>query len=141
MIYTVTDTAELVEYHLATSAAEINNIPHTKIIHGARNLELVVNAALVGVIERLGQLHAARAEALKAQGIPSHQFDRSEQGAALFTPASASRRQRTSADKVLAAATSIFHSAIEDLVSRIGKETTAELPGTEAISAVGHAKR
>jgi len=32
----------------------------------------VVNAALVGVIERLSQLHAARVEALKAQGIPSH---------------------------------------------------------------------
>ena len=45
------------------------------------------------------------------------------------------------ADKALAEATSIYHSAIEDLVSRIGKETTAELPGTEAISAVGHAKR
>jgi len=74
MIYAVTntDTAELVEYHYATSAPEINNIPHTKIIHVARNLELVMNAALVGVIERLGQLHAARVEALKAQGIPSH---------------------------------------------------------------------
>ena len=72
MIYTVTDTAELVEYHHATSAPEINNIPHTKIIHVARNLELVVNVALVGVIARLSQLHAARVEALKAQGIPSH---------------------------------------------------------------------
>ena len=45
------------------------------------------------------------------------------------------------ADKALAEATSIYHSAIEDLVSRIGKETTAELLGTEAISAVRHAKR
>jgi len=45
------------------------------------------------------------------------------------------------ADKTVAEATSIYHSAIEDLVSRIGKETTAELLGTEAVSAVRHAKR
>ncbi|KJE75699.1 hypothetical protein [Ferrimicrobium acidiphilum] len=45
------------------------------------------------------------------------------------------------ADKALAEATSIYHSAIEELVSRVGKETTAELLGTEAISAVRHAKR
>jgi len=72
MIYTVTNIAELVEYHLVASAPKINDAPYTKNIHFARNLELVVNAALVGVIERLSQLHAARVEALKAQGIPSH---------------------------------------------------------------------
>ena len=135
MIYTV--TTEPVAHHLVASAPEINNTPHNKIIHVARNLELVVNAALVGVIARLSQLHAARVEALKAQGIPSHQFDRREQGAALFTPASPSRRQRNA----VVVATSIYHSAIEDLVSGIGKETTAELLGTEAIAGVRHAKR
>ncbi|KJE75702.1 hypothetical protein [Ferrimicrobium acidiphilum] len=139
MVYTATDTAEPVAHQLGASAPKINDAPYTKNIHFARNLELVVNAALVGIIERLGQLHAARAEALKAQGIPSHQlaqFDRWEQGAALFRPASAPRRQR----KAVVVATSIYHSAIEDLVSRIGQETTAELLGTEAISAVRHAK-
>ncbi|WP_276942132.1 hypothetical protein [Ferrimicrobium acidiphilum] len=55
--------------------------------------------------------------------------------------AMASREAIAAADKALAEATSIYHSAIEDLVSRIGKETTAELLGTEAISAVRHAKR
>ncbi|WP_276958915.1 hypothetical protein [Ferrimicrobium acidiphilum] len=45
------------------------------------------------------------------------------------------------ADKAIIEATSIYHLAIEDLISRIGKETTAELLGTEAISAVRHAKR
>jgi hypothetical protein len=44
------------------------------------------------------------------------------------------------ADKAVAEATSIYHSAIENLISRIGKETTAELLGAEAISAVRHAK-
>ena len=135
MIYTV--TTEPVAHHLVASAPEINGVLHTKIIHVAWHLELVVNAALVGVIARLSQLHAARVEALKAQGIPSHQFDRREQGAALFTPASPSRRQH----KALAGATSIYHSAIEDLVSRVGKETTTELLGTEAIAGVRHAKR
>jgi len=77
-IYTVTntdtDTAEPVEYHLATSAPEINDIPHTQFIHVARNLELVANAALVSAIERLGQLHAAKSEALNVLGIPSLQL-------------------------------------------------------------------
>jgi hypothetical protein len=45
------------------------------------------------------------------------------------------------ADKEVAEATSIYHSAIEDLVSRIGKETTAELLGTEAATVVRHTKR
>ena len=74
MIYTVTDTAELVEYHHATSAPEINDIPHTQFIHVARNLELVVNTSLVGALERLGQLHAAKSEALNVLGIPSLQL-------------------------------------------------------------------
>ena len=44
---------------------------------------LVANAALVSAIERLGQLHAAKAEALKARGISVHQlaqFRRWEKG-------------------------------------------------------------
>ena len=142
MIYTVTnaDTADLVEYHLVASAPKINDAPYTKNIHFARNLELVVNAALVGVIERLGQMRAAKAQALKARWISVHQFAqfrRWEQGAAMFRPASASRRPH----KAAAEATSIYHSAIEDLVSRIGKETTDKLLGTETISAVRQAKR
>ena len=35
---------------------------------------LVASAVLVSAIERLGQLHAAKAKALKARGISSHQF-------------------------------------------------------------------
>ena len=74
MIYTITDTAELVAHHIAASAPKNNDAPHTKIIQFDRNLELVVNAALLGVIERLGQLHAAKAKALKARGITAHQL-------------------------------------------------------------------
>jgi len=75
-IYTVTntDTAEPVEYHLGTSAPEINDAPYTKNIHFARNLELVVNTSLVGAIERLGQLHTAKSEALNVLGISSLQL-------------------------------------------------------------------
>ena len=59
-----------------------------------------------------------------------------------LTDAIASREAAiAAADKAVAEATSIYHSAIEDLVSRIGKETTAELLGTEAIAGVRHAKR
>ncbi len=59
-----------------------------------------------------------------------------------FADARASREATiAAADKAVAEATSIYHSAIEDLVSRIGKETTAELLGAEAISAVRHARR
>ncbi|WP_276969421.1 MULTISPECIES: hypothetical protein [Ferrimicrobium] len=74
MIYTITDTAELVAHHIAASAPKNNDAPHTKIIQFDRNLELVVSAARLGAIERLGQLRAAKGKALNAQGISAHQL-------------------------------------------------------------------
>jgi len=74
MIYTITDTAELVAHHIAASTPKNNDAPHTKIIQFDRNLELVANAALVSAIERLGQLRAAKGKALNAQGISAHQL-------------------------------------------------------------------
>ncbi|KJE75698.1 hypothetical protein [Ferrimicrobium acidiphilum] len=66
-----------------------NSHPRLRELHAQRESALrtwlVVNAALLGAIERLGQLRAAKAEALKARGISAHQlaqFRRWEQGAA-----------------------------------------------------------
>ena len=66
-----------------------NSHPHLRELHAQRESALrnwlVVNAALVSAIERLGQLRAAKAKALKAREISAHQlaqFRRWEQGAA-----------------------------------------------------------
>jgi len=64
-----------------------NSNPRLRELHAQRESVLrtwlVTNAALVSAIERLGQLHAAKAEALKALGISSLQlvqFHRWEKG-------------------------------------------------------------
>ena len=55
-----------------------NSHPHLRELHAQRESALrnwlVVNAALVSAIERLGQLRAAKAKALKAREISAHQL-------------------------------------------------------------------
>lgn len=55
-----------------------NSNPRLRELHAQRESAfrtwLVVNAALLGAIERLGQLHAAKSEALNVLGIPSLQL-------------------------------------------------------------------
>jgi len=55
-----------------------NSHPRLRELHvqreSALSTWLVANAALVNAIERLGQLRAARSEALKARGISAHQL-------------------------------------------------------------------
>jgi hypothetical protein len=45
------------------------------------------------------------------------------------------------AERTVAEATDPYQSALENLVSRIGNETTAELLGVDAITAARHVKR
>ena len=55
-----------------------NSHPRLRELHVQRESALrnwlVANTALVSAIERLGQLHAAKAKALKARGITAHQL-------------------------------------------------------------------
>jgi len=55
-----------------------NSHPRLRELHAQRESAfrtwLVVNAALLGAIERLGQLRAAKVEVLKARGISAHQL-------------------------------------------------------------------
>ncbi|MGC9156107.1 MAG: hypothetical protein ACP5HZ_10715 [Ferrimicrobium sp.] len=51
------------------------------------------------------------------------------------------RASREATIATVAEAIGIYHSAIEELVSQIGEETTAELVGADAISVVHYATR